>query len=96
MEEIIITVLGLGASVLSVLSLMPQVLRTWRTRSAEDLSAGWLVMALVAMVLWIVYGGVVGAPAVVWANVLTTLQASVILAIKLGLWRRPPAAADGM
>jgi hypothetical protein len=43
-----------------------------------------------SMVLWGVYGALVGASAVVWANVLTFLQAGLILAIKL---RNEPRAA---
>lgn len=83
MEQTIVTILGVGATGLAVLSLLPQAVRTWRTRSARDISLGWLVIALVSMVLWVAYGVLVGAPAVVWANVLTFLQAGFILAIKL-------------
>jgi MtN3 and saliva related transmembrane protein len=83
MEGMAIVVLGAAASVLSTVSLLPQVLRTWRTRSAGDISALWLIIALASMMLWIGYGALVGASAVVWANVLTALQAGFILATKL-------------
>jgi MtN3 and saliva related transmembrane protein len=63
--------------------LLPQVIRTWRTRSAADISATWLVVALLSMVAWISYGSLVEAPAIVWANVLTFIQAGFILFIKL-------------
>ena len=68
MEGTTIAVLGTAASVLSTISLLPQVLRTWRTRSAGDISALWLTVALASMMLWIGYGVLVGASAVVWAN----------------------------
>jgi MtN3 and saliva related transmembrane protein len=71
-----------------------QVVRTWRTRSAQDLSLAWLVVALVSMVLWICYGSLVSAYAIVWANALTFVQASLILAIKLrGSEGRPSASS---
>jgi MtN3 and saliva related transmembrane protein len=82
-EAFIITVLGVAASALSTLSLLPQVVRTWRTRSAHDISATWLIVALASMLLWICYGSLVSAYAIVWANALTFLQAGLILAIKL-------------
>jgi MtN3 and saliva related transmembrane protein len=94
MDEMIITVLGVTASLLSTLSLMPQVIRTWRTRSASDLSTGWLVTALFSMILWIVYGGLVGASAVVWANALTFLQASLILVVKLRAFPKPATSGE--
>ena len=56
MELTLTVALGTAASVLSTVSLMPQVTRTWRPRSAGDISATWLVVALIAMVLWISYG----------------------------------------
>ena len=82
-ETFIITALGVTASALSTLSLLPQVLRTWRTRSAHDISATWLIVALASMLLWICYGSLVNAYAIVWANALTFVQAGLILAIKL-------------
>jgi MtN3 and saliva related transmembrane protein len=94
MDEMIVTALGVTASALSILSLLPQVIRTWRTQSAGDISAGWLITALVSMVLWAVYGVLVSASAVIWANVLTFLQASVILAIKLRGVPRTAASAE--
>jgi MtN3 and saliva related transmembrane protein len=83
MEDIVIWVLGAAGTALSVLSLLPQVIRTWRTRSTADLSAGWLVLALASMVIWIAYGSIVHAGAIVWANAITFLQAGFILAMKL-------------
>jgi len=82
-ETFIITALGVTASALSTLSLLPQVARTWRTGSARDISATWLIVALASMLLWICYGSLVSAYAIVWANALTFVQAGLILAIKL-------------
>jgi MtN3 and saliva related transmembrane protein len=76
---------------LSTLSLVPQVVHTWRTRSVDDLSATWLVVALLSMLVWISYGSLVAAPAIVWANALTFLQAGYLLAVKLRSGRRPRA-----
>lgn len=89
MGEFGINVIGAVATALSTLSLMPQVIRTWRTRSAADLSAPWLVLALVSMVVWVTYGAFVHAPAIVWANALTFVQATTILIIKLQSARKP-------
>ncbi len=89
MDVTLITILGMTASTLSTVSLLPQVIRTWRTRSAGDISALWLVVALASMMLWISYGALLGAQAVVWANALTAIQAGFILAIKLTEGRKP-------
>ena len=90
-----ILVLGAAGTTLSVVSLIPQVFKTWRTRRADDISAGWLIFALLSMLVWVVYGSAVGASAIVWANALTFVQAGFILAIKWGFGRRllPTVAA---
>ena len=83
MEELLIGILGTVGTILSTISLMPQVIRTWRTRSASDISAAWLVFAMVAMVIWIGYGSLIHAPAVVMVNALCFLQCGSIFLIKL-------------
>ena len=89
MEELWIGILGTVGTILSTISLMPQVVRTWRTRSASDISAVWLVFAMVAMLIWIGYGSLIHAPAVVWVNVLCFFQCASIFFIKLQSERAP-------
>jgi len=92
MNDMAVTLLGAAGTTLSVVSLIPQVLKTWRTRRADDISAGWLVFALASMVVWVAYGSLVGAPAIAWANALTFVQAGFILAVKWGYGRKLVAA----
>jgi len=88
MDAVMITSLGAIGTALSTLSLVPQVVHTWRTRSVADLSATWLVVALLSMLVWISYGSLVAAPAIVWANSLTFLQAGYLLTVKLQTSRK--------
>jgi MtN3 and saliva related transmembrane protein len=83
MEETLIGMVGTAGTILSTVSLMPQVARTWRTRSAADISAAWLVTALLAMAIWILYGSLIDAPAIVLVNILCSLQCAYILFVKL-------------
>ena len=83
MQQQWIGVLGIVATILSTVSLMPQVVRTWRTRSTGDISAAWLLVALAAMGVWIAYGSLIEAPAVILVNVLSLFQCGFILLVKL-------------
>jgi len=83
MEDMWIGILGTSGTIVSTVSLFPQVLRTRRTRSADDISAGWLVAALASMMIWIGYGSLIKAPAIVLANILCFFQCSYILLVKL-------------
>jgi MtN3 and saliva related transmembrane protein len=75
--------IGSVAAGTASLSLLPQVLKTWRTRSARDLSLTWLIVALFSMSLWIAYGVLLPAWSVVVANALTTAMALLLLIFKL-------------
>ena len=83
MQELWIGILGTAGTILSTFSLMPQVLRTWRTRSANDISAAWLVAAMASMMVWVGYGSLINAPALVLVNILCFVQCGYILFIKL-------------
>jgi uncharacterized protein with PQ loop repeat len=70
------------------------VIRTLRTRSARDISAVWLVVALFSMSLWIAYGSLSGAQTILWANAFTGVQAGFILAVKRWSERKPDPTAN--
>lgn len=49
-------VIGYIAGTLTTFAFIPQVVRIFRTRSADDLSWWWLALSLVGIVLWLLYG----------------------------------------
>ena len=51
-----IAYLGYFAGILTVISFLPQVIRTWRTRQTRDLSLGMFALLITASTLWILYG----------------------------------------
>ena len=48
--------LGYFAGTLTVLSFLPQVIRTWKTRRTGDLHLGMFALLVTASSLWIIYG----------------------------------------
>ncbi len=52
----LISDIGLVAAALSALTFFPQVVHTWQTRSAADLSGPMLGVGASGMILWLVYG----------------------------------------
>ncbi|MDP9348331.1 MAG: SemiSWEET transporter [Gemmatimonadota bacterium] len=48
--------IGYIAGVLTVVSFLPQVIRTWRTKQTKDLSLGMFALLITAGALWITYG----------------------------------------
>ena len=78
----LVDVIGALAALISVLSLMPQVLKTWRSRSAQDLSYFWLLMALAGTALWVAYGSLKSDWSVLAANALVGAMVVALLAMK--------------
>ena len=75
--------LGYTAAVFATGSFLPQVVKTWRTRSAEDLSFAMLCTHIVGMLLWLAYGVMIGSTPVVAANVVAVVLDVALIALKL-------------
>ena len=78
-----ITVLGLLAGALTTISFLPQVIKTWTSRSAKDISLGMFLTFCSGVVLWIIYGIAVRDLPVIATNLATLILASTILLLKL-------------
>ena len=75
--------LGFVAGALTTVSFVPQVIKTWRTRSTADISLAMFALFCAGLVLWTLYGLALGSwPIVLW-NGVTLLLAGTILMFKL-------------
>jgi MtN3 and saliva related transmembrane protein len=52
----IIISIGLLAGVLSALSMLPQVIKTFNEKKAEDVSPVMLIVLITGLALWVFYG----------------------------------------
>jgi MtN3 and saliva related transmembrane protein len=79
----LVQLVGFSAGALTTLAYVPQVIRTWRTRSATDLSLGMLVALSVGIFLWLVYGLAIGAWPIIVSNLVSLVLALVLVGFKL-------------
>ncbi|MEP0868739.1 SemiSWEET transporter [Trichocoleus desertorum AS-A10] len=77
------TTLGLIAGSLTTIAYLPQLIKTWKSKSADDLSWSMLITLCVGIVLWLVYGSYVHDIPVICANVVTLVLSSIILGLKI-------------
>jgi MtN3 and saliva related transmembrane protein len=93
------TMLGLLAGLLTTACWVPQVWRSWRTRSTGDLSWTYLAVLSIGVAMWLAYGVGLGDPAIMAANALTLVSLSLLTVLKLrtaglkGRSRQEPAEA---
>ena len=79
----LVTGIGFLAAVLTTFGFLPQVIKTWRTRSTKDISLGMFVVLCVGICLWITYGFLRADLPLIIGNSVTLVLAGIILFFKL-------------
>ncbi|MCX7592658.1 MAG: SemiSWEET transporter [Fischerella sp.] len=83
MEVDLTTTLGITAGVLTTIAYMPQLIKTWKSKSAHDLSWSMLIILCTGIILWLIYGFSVHDIPIISANIVTLVFASMILVLKI-------------
>jgi MtN3 and saliva related transmembrane protein len=76
------TIIGGCAAFGTTAAWLPQVLKTWKTRSAEDFSWPYLAMFSSGVALWLVYGALRKDAVIMAANAITLLLVVTVAFVK--------------
>lgn len=80
-----VEILGYSAGAITSLTFLPQVIKTWKDKSAKDISLLMFVIAAINEVMWIFYGALL-TPAnwvIIWTNVIVLSMALIMISFKL-------------
>ena len=83
---------GFIAAALTTIAFFPQVIKTWRTKKAEDVSIVMLLMFITGLLFWIIYAIKTNALPVLFANIITFMLNLTILTLKLIYGKQPSRA----
>jgi MtN3 and saliva related transmembrane protein len=83
MNHDVISALGAAAGLCTTVSYLPQLVRTWRSRSTRDISLPMFTLLVFGITLWLVYGIVIGDGPLIAANGVSVALTSSILYLKL-------------
>jgi MtN3 and saliva related transmembrane protein len=72
---------GALAAFCTTTSFIPQIVKI-RKQGADDLSYSMLLLYLSGVLLWLVYGLLLHAAAIIWANAITSFLVALALALK--------------
>lgn len=75
--------IGYAAAILTTVAFVPQALKSWQTRDLSGVSLPMYSLFTVGMVMWLVYGVMLGSWPIIIANAITIVLASVVLALKV-------------
>jgi MtN3 and saliva related transmembrane protein len=78
-----VQILGYTAGILVVISLLPQAIKSWRTKSTKDLSLWRYIIYIIGLVLWVSYAIIINNGPVAIMNGLGLIIACSILFLKL-------------
>jgi MtN3 and saliva related transmembrane protein len=78
-----VTALGLLAGTLTTVSFVPQVLRILITRDTRAISLGMYALFSVGVLLWLLYGLLLGEIPIILTNAVVLVLAGAVLALKL-------------
>ena len=79
----LVDLLGLVAGILTTIAFVPQVVKTWRSRSTRDISLAMSVSFSAGVALWLLYGVAIDSWPIVLANAFTLVLTLAILVLKL-------------
>jgi len=79
----LITFIGFAAGFCTTLAFLPQVVKTWQSKSAKDLSLGMYSILCTGIILWLIYGILISNLPIIVANGVTLMLALSILYFKL-------------
>ena len=82
MSNILVELLGIIAGTLGVIAWVPQLNEVWKQKKHEGISLPTLYLICTALLLWLVYGFIIGSIAIIISN-LAALYC--ILIINLGV-----------
>lgn len=75
-------ILGLIGGSLSCITFVPQIFKTWKSKSVKDISVNMFIIVLLSTVVWIAYGVIKDSISIILTNILVFLTAVVMLFMK--------------
>ncbi len=72
MLEILIELIGYLGGIFIMISFVPQVIKTYKTKNADDVSLQMLLATLIGMIFWIFYGIFIAAVPIIVMNIMFT------------------------
>jgi len=75
--------LGFFAGALILASLVPQIIKSWKTKETKDISLAMFVIYLIGVVAWLIYGILIKNLPMTVTNIICLFLASINLCLKI-------------
>ena len=78
-----IEIIGLTAALFTTAAFIPQVYKTWKTKSVDELSLTMYIVFLTGIIFWLIYGLNINSISIIVANTVTGLLVLILIYFKL-------------
>ena len=89
MPTIIVTIIGIMATVFAVSSSIPQIIKALKTRKTDDVSIWLVVVLIIGLSLWVIYGIGINDLLISIANSIALAINTFLLILKIKYSRDP-------
>ncbi len=89
MPTIIVTIIGIMATVFAVSSSIPQIIKGLKTRKTDDVSIWLVVVLIIGLSLWVIYGIGINDLLISIANSIAVAINTFLLILKVKYSRDP-------
>jgi MtN3 and saliva related transmembrane protein len=78
-----VDILGYVAGLITAFTFLPQVIKTWQTKSAKDVSLAMFLIALTNQILWLAFGILRNDQVIIITNAVMLVMTSLMITLKL-------------
>ena len=76
-------ILGYAAGALTAFTFLPQVLKTWKEKSAKDVSLYMFIIAFVNEIMWLVYCVMIDNWVIILTNAVMLVMSGIMIMLKM-------------
>ncbi len=77
------SITGFMAGTLTTFSLVPQLVKAWKSKHTKDVSLGMFVTLCAGLVLWVLYGVSINSLPVILTNIVSFTLGMIIILLKI-------------
>ncbi|MHC1703986.1 MAG: SemiSWEET family sugar transporter [Tenuifilaceae bacterium] len=78
-----IEAVGIVAGALSCTTFLPQVVKTWKSKSTKDVSLLMFIIASLGTSLWLIYGILIDSFSLIFTNIIVLILSLLMLFLKI-------------
>ena len=89
LPTIIVTLIGIMATIFAVSSSIPQIVKSIKTRKTDDVSIWLVIVLIIGLSLWVVYGIGINDLVIIIANSIAVCINTILLLLKIKYSKDP-------